>query len=821
MKPESPLPQPGRWNRIEEICFEAMQLSGDARRRFLSSRCGDDRALHLEVEELLHAADTRPDFLERPVVRVTGHAGLMETDGTPPVERVGPFRVVRPLGHGGMGDVYLAMHEGEGFSRPVALKLIRRGLDTERVLRRFRQERRILAGLGHPNIAALIDGGITADGRSYFVMEYVEGEPIDAFCHRNALPLRSRLELVRTVCSAVHHAHQNLVVHRDIKPANILVTPEGVPKLLDFGIGKVLEDDGTDGGGATRVDERALTPDYAAPEQREGGPITTATDVYGLGVLLYRLVTDRLPYPPAGDAVAGAPSPRDRDPPRPSAVAPADRRVSREVDAIILKALRPEPRERYAGAMALAEDLDRYLRGMPVRARPPSLAYVAGRFVARHRVAVASTAVVLAAILGATVFTWRQSQRVALERDRALEVRGFLLETFGAAGPDRGTGDPVTAKALLDGQAAVVETTYADDPTLRAEMMTVLAEGYERLGLFAEAEAWARRVVETDEGVEPAEAAAALGLLGWVTHQQGRPRDAEPVLRDAVARARVAPAGQRALARALNDLGVVQEALGAYDEAEGSHLEARALRARLFGADDRSVAVSASNLSAIHYRQGDLDLAVREAEEALAIFRRSLGPDHQRTVIVQGNLAVFKLVSGDLAGAVADYRDLLDRQTRLQGRAHPVTVRVMISLASVLRRVEQWDEAESLLRETLEIEGARPEPNPVDVAFTAATLGDVLSNAGQHGVAVDLLHDALRAQTDALGPDHVDVAQTQSYLSRAYQRVDSLGQAVTWQKEAVETLRGSLGPGHAQTQAEEARLRELHEALDGRVGGGI
>ena len=384
MKPQAPLPESGRWARIEEICFAAMQLAGEARREFLSARCGDERELRLEVEALLDAADTRPDFLERPVVRVVGHPELLEADGPAPVERVGPFRVVRPLGHGGMGDVYLAMHEGEGFSRPVALKLIRRGLDTERVLRRFRQERRILAGLRHPNIAALIDGGVTADGRPYFVMEYVEGEPIDVFCHRNALPLRSRLELVRTVCSAVHHAHQNLVVHRDIKPGNILVTPEGVPKLLDFGIGKILGESDTDDEAATRFEERALTPDYAAPEQTEGGPITTATDVYGLGVLLYRLVTDRLPYPPDPTGRQGTTFPRDRDPPRPSAAAPADRRVSREIDAIVLKALRPQPLERYGGAMVLRRgsrplperhartgaSADSWLRCRPVRGTP-------------------------------------------------------------------------------------------------------------------------------------------------------------------------------------------------------------------------------------------------------------------------------------------------------------------------------------------------------------------------------------------------------------------------------------------------------------------
>ncbi len=809
----------GRWERIEEICFGAMERAPADRSAYLDLHCAGDDALRAEIEALLRAADTRPDFLSHPVLSIPADAGAAE--GAPDADlpkRVGPYRIVRPLGEGGMGHVYLAVREGDGFSKTVALKVVRRGLDTSRVLTRFREERRILAGLAHPNIAALLDGGATEDGRPYLVMEFVEGEPIDRYCDRRGLPVRDRLRLVTTICAAVHYAHQNLVVHRDIKPPNILVTAEGIPKLLDFGIGKVLA--GEDGDEElTVLEERAMTPEYAAPEQRAGAAITTATDVYALGVLLYRLLTGRLPWEGAATSGERGQSRTDRPgPKRPSTVSAEAGHISPELDAVVLKALRSEPEERYPGPLALADDLERFLNGRPVAARAPSFLYLSRKFISRHRLAVGASIAVVAGGLSMTAYTWLQSQRVAAERDKALEVRGFLLETFGAAGPDRRTGDPVTARALLDGQAATVVDAYADDPALRAEMMMVLAEGYERLGLVEEAQSWASRVVADHELLPDAEYAAAQTLLGWILHQQGRSSEAEALLVESVARARAASGAERVLARALNDLGVVLEALGEYDRSGAAHEEALAMRAELFGERHRSVAISASNLAAVHYRRGNLERAVREGQRALEIIERSLGPDHQRTIIAQSNLAVFKLVQGDLSGAEADYRDLLERQARVQGREHPVTVRVMMSLASVLRQAEKWEEAEDVLREALRITNQRPEANPVDVGYTMATLGDILSARGAHREAVEMLERSLDLQVGALGLQHVDVAQSQSYLSRAFERVDSLEIAARWQERAVATLGASLGDEHPQTASERERLDALRDRV-GRIGG--
>lgn len=817
MTPDRPLPDEARWQRIEEICFGAMALEGHERTAFVDRQCEGDPVLRARVEALLRAAADRPDFLTRPIIVLPGDASVEDdADTGPAMDQVGPYRIVRPLGHGGMGDVYLAVREGDGFSRTVALKVMRRGIDTDRVLERFRQERRILAELRHPNIAALVDGGATEDGRPYFVMEFVEGEPIDAYCERKQLGVRERLELVRTVCSAVAHAHQNLVVHRDVKPANILVTEAGRPKLLDFGIGKVLAAEGDGTRPVTVFEEGPFTPEYAAPEQLRGGPITTATDVFGLGALTYLLLTGRLPWDVADGDRRDVLEARTREPLPPTAVATRNGKLA-EVDAIVLKALHPDPERRYPGPLALAEDIARLLEGRPVHARRPSAVYTARKFVARNRTAVAATLVLAASLVGATAYTWRQSQRVAAERDKALEVRGFLLETFGAAGPDRATGDRVTARALLDGQAATVLDHYADDPALRAEMMMVLAEGYERLGLFSEGEEWAARAVEESGVLGPGELASAQTLLGWVRHQRGRSREAEALILEAVELARDAAGAERTLARALNDLGVVREALGAYEAALAAHEEAMTLRTRLFGPGHRSVAVSASNIAVIQYRLGDVPAAVAEAERALELMQAAFGPDHQRAIIVQSNLAVFKIVNGDLAGAEADYRELLERQRRLQGEEHPVAVRVMMSLASVLGQQEKWKEAESVLREALRIQNDRVEPNRPEVAFSMALLGDVISaGGGRHEEAVELMRSALDIQIATLGPEHVEVAQSQGYLSRAYERVDSLAVAVRWQEEVVTALAAGLGDDHPQTVGERNRLRSLQGRLEVR-----
>jgi non-specific serine/threonine protein kinase/serine/threonine-protein kinase len=438
-----------RWQRIEQIFNAAVELPKAEHEAFLERACAGDQDLRREVESLLSHDDPGGAFVEvavaaaaiedSPLPGVAMEGGL--TPGTPARVQIGPYRIVREIGSGGMGVLYEAIREDQ-FQKRVALKIVKRGMDTASIVRRFHRERQILAGLNHPNITALLDGGTTTDGRPYFVMEYVEGKPIGEYCDAHKLSTRQRLELFRPVCAAVHYAHQNLVVHRDLKPGNILVTREGVPKLLDFGIAKILNLGVTAGTvDLTEASTRLMTPEYASPEQVRGEPITTSTDVYSLGALLYELLTGHRPYrfktrTPQDIAYAIC----EQQPEKPSTAithveeemtpeavsATRDgqpeqlrKRLRGDVDNIVLKALHKEAGRRYASVEQFSEDIHRHLTGLPVMARNDTVAYRTGKFVRRHKLGVLSAAAVALALIGGMIATAREARIAAVERGKA------------------------------------------------------------------------------------------------------------------------------------------------------------------------------------------------------------------------------------------------------------------------------------------------------------------------------------------------------------------------------------------------------------------
>ena len=420
-------PDPALFRRAEELFHSALERPAEERTTYLDGACGRDPALRREVERLL-VSDGEGTPLT-PVDLEPGHLEPIDPLSRPGA-RIGAFRLVSELGRGGMGTVWLAARADEAFDQRVAIKLIPKGRDTGEVLARFEHERQVLARLQHPHIAHLLDGGATGDGRPYLVMEHVEGVPIDRHCDERGLSVRERLELFRKVCGAVHYAHQNLVVHRDLKPANILVTPEGEPKLLDFGIAKVLGD-GPDTR-LTRTGGQPLTPGFASPEQLDGRPVTTASDVYALGALLYRLLAGREPYELEGRPLADClKAIREEAPRRPSTL----RRLSRDLDTITLAALRKEPERRYASADRLSTDIQRYLDGMPVEARGDTLGYVATKFVRRHRLGIAAVSAVFGALVAglyvANAARAREVEQRGLAESRLVEL-GRAAEALAA-----------------------------------------------------------------------------------------------------------------------------------------------------------------------------------------------------------------------------------------------------------------------------------------------------------------------------------------------------------------------------------------------------
>ena len=478
---------PERWQRVKAVVADALERDVGERGAFVAAQCADDTALRREVESMLGAGGDR---IDRCAERLTSVRSAEEDRmlGT----RLGAYEILREAGRGGMGAVYLARRADKEFDKEVAIKLLKRGTDTDEVLRRFRAERQILARLDHPNIARLLDGGTTPEGLPYFAMEYVEGVPITDYCRDKNLSIRERVELFLKVCAAVQFAHRNLVVHRDLKPGNVLITADGEPKLLDFGIAKLLAPD-SELAQMTIEDQQRLTPAYASPEQVRGEPITTVSDVYSLGALLYELLASRSPHS-FGEQ---RPTPTEllrviveQEAPRASSVAAtaeASWLLRGDLDNILLTTLRKEPERRYSGVAAFADDLRRYLERRPVRARPATVRYRASRFISRNKLGTAAAVLLIASIIGGIATTLWQARKAQIASARAERrfqevrklARAVVFDYHDLVAPLRGA-TPVRERLVRDALEYLdsLALEAADD----AELLRELATAYEKIG---------------------------------------------------------------------------------------------------------------------------------------------------------------------------------------------------------------------------------------------------------------------------------------------------------------------------------------------------
>jgi eukaryotic-like serine/threonine-protein kinase len=641
---------------------------------------------------------------------------------------VGPYKVLRSLGQGGMGEVFLAERADQQFQQRVAIKLVRRGLLSRQVQSRLRIERQILASLEHPNIARLLDGGSTQDGIPYIVMEYVDGQPIDTYCDEHRLTIRQRLELFRSVCAAVHSAHQNLIVHRDLKPSNILVTAAGVPKLLDFGIAKMLDTRQlTQTVALTEADFRMLTPDHASPEQLSGDLITTASDTYVLGVLLYELLTgckpfaikgqsfgeleriicEEPPLPPHQVFTLGSPSSKQSLEEIAAARCSTAIRLGRELrgdlSSIILMALRKEPERRYSSVRQFSDDIERYLQGMPVHARQDAWTYRAAKFVRRHAVVVAMGSVLIATLLGAAGIAWTQKIRVDQERAVAQAVSDFLINTFTTADPDRARGKQLTALEILDSGAKRIRSELAGQKDQLALLLNTIGEVYMRLGAYERAEplledSW--RIFRNELKTEtPVLATVALNL-GELNKTKGDLKKAEEFTRLSIGiGAKVEGPLGLAVSRGECGLGIIYLQAERLAAAEDQFRKCIGMYEALSNVPVEESSIPINYLARLLSRRGDYEGAETLHRRWLDT-NRNLASDSPIVIDTQQNLATVLQARGKLQEAASLYRTVI-AATR---KVWPTSERLVIALTnqgSALQELTQFDVADLSFQEAL------------------------------------------------------------------------------------------------------------------------
>lgn len=811
-----------RWKTLDALLDHALNLPPEDRAQWLADLRSRSPELADGVAALLA---TEAD---------TDHGGFLAEPLHRPVEefQMGAYTLETPLGHGGMGSVWLARRTDGRFEGHAAVKLLNQALLSAAGRERFRREGSLLSRLTHAGIARLLDAGVSTGGQPYLVLEYVEGQPIDAFADARRLTAVERIRLVLDVLAAVGHAHANLIVHRDLKPSNILVTTGGAAKLLDFGIAKLLDPEGGGEPDTLTRAGRALTPAFAAPEQIRGEAITTATDVYAIGVLLYLLLTGRRPYElsdrsaaeierivcettplrPSATFDSGSSAEADGDQlARAAARSASPTRLRRwlrsDVDLIVMKALRKEPERRYPTAAALEDDLRRVLDGRPVSARPDTLAYRVRKFVGRNRSGVAVAIVLLLLVAAGVVRERTLRGRAEAEARKAQAVEQYLVSVFGVSNPlaSSGTGGAdVTARALLDRGAARIDSSLANQPDVQAELRGVLGSVYAGLGLFDKAEPLLRQSLEqrrTLYGARHPDVAEAMDHLGAVLVSQSRYDKAEPLLRDALAqrRALLGDASDET-AESLQHLATLHQERGALDVAEPLFREVVAIRRALHGPDHEEMAESLNNLGLVLTLRGRDSEAEPLYRNALAIRVRLLGEDHPMTAQSLQNLAQLLQHLGRYAEAEPLQRRALAVKRKTLGDAHPSVTISLNNLASLLAiQLNKVDEAEPLVREALTLDRKMFGEPHAYVAESLRNLATILRMKGDFVGAEQYYQQALAMNRALFGTEHTRIALNLGGLGVTKHLEGDLAGATTFLREALEQTRRVSGAQHRNT----------------------
>ena len=780
-----------RARHAAEIVKSALELTPEDARSFLDEACAGDAETRAEVDSLLKFQTQASHFADQIALKVAAEA-LVQDGSLAGDQLIGDYRILSKIGAGGMGDVYLA--EDIQLRRKVALKLVRAAMSTDDIVAKFRHEERILAGLNDPNIAHLYGGGVTAKGLPFFVMEHVDGLRIDEYCRRHELATAAKLQLFRKVCSAVHYAHQHLVIHRDLKPSNILVTAAGEPKLLDFGIAKLLKADET-APAATLLG--VMTPDYASPEQVRGESITTASDVYSLGVIFYELLTGHGPYlvktrNPAEIAQAIT----EQEPARPSTAvqnrAASDSKLSThdsrslrgDLDNIALMALRKEPERRYASVAQFSEDIRRHLDGLPVIARKDTLGYRAAKFIARNKIGVAAAALVLLAIIaGMTVTIWearvaaKERDQARLKSEQAEQLNKFLQSILSAASPEE-KGKDATVIQVLDDAAERIDTEFSTQPELKAQALLTIGQTYTWLGLMEKAEKTLRVALKLNTqlyGDQSKAASQCMNYLGQVVLVSGKYNESESLLTKAVANERSLSSSSKDLALALSALGELYNWVGKYDKAKSCLQESIALSDRLSGERNPDSALALSSLGRSYKFSYDLIGAEANYRKAIDILR-SLPQRHEvRKAVALLNLGDLLLIEDKDEEGIGALREA-DGIFQKQGDTFFSATSTMY-LCKAYWKSGDNNAAVTAGTKAIEVGRKLHLEELVDFVYTLEYLGMSLTRAAKAGDAEPLAREAFNRAAKAFSNDPGRVAIAEGTLGECLIGQDRFAEA--------------------------------------------
>lgn len=756
---------PEKATNIAERLFDYPEHEWDD---LIEEWCGHDKELKKEVTRIAGENRSARNFIEDLQNRISSLTGSTLTAGAKIPDQIAGYKVLKKLGDGGTSTVYLAEVDGE----KAALKLLRRGFEeSEYARKRFEAEQKILASLNHPDIAQLIGGGVTEQGDLFVIMEYVDGVPIDVWCNRTRLVIDERIELFQRVCRAVHYAHQNLVVHRDIKPDNILVTKNGDVKLIDFGIAKLLEPDGSDSElFHTRTGMHVMTPEFASPEQVCGKPITTASDIYSLGVLLYLLLSGRRPYEfrtasmleierivcktepakPSEMALSGSEQVaqlRNMDKARLS------KNLKGDLDRIVLMAMWKDPARRYSSALSFADDLQAYLNGEPVDARTPTLRYRARKFIARHRWAVAAAAVAFLSLTGGLAGTLWQAHianqnaaQAELQAERAEQVAAFLAEMFEESDPTKAKDGSTTAREMLDRGFEKVQTELEGQPAVQAQMLGIIGKVYNNLGLYDQA---------------------------------------LPALEQAVLQYRNIDESSTEYVSVLLELANLQYRMGQLDQAEITTKEVLDLKIKIYGPDHPEVA-SVMNTLAIIYQGNEMFRESIQTLRKVVDIRRQQPDPGSNLAANLNNLATLLHQTGELEESDILFREAVDIVKKIWGETHPYMAFTLNGYSGVHQQRGLYNLAETDLRRALEIgRTVFPETHPF-IGVVLHNLGKLFQETKDYANAAEYYSSALTLRRNSLPPDHPDIASSLDGLAVIYIETGRAAEAEPLLREALE-----------------------------------